>query len=102
MNIFSIADKLLEKDICSNTRSANTTANYVFLWMHGQKFDLSKRQVQQHRSRLRKIGIDIADEYDSHKFTPVFVERSKHINVTQLKMPDWYQAPTTKPALKAA
>lgn len=102
MNILSIADKLVEKGICTGTRAANTTANYVFLWMHGQKFDLSKKQVQTHRARLRKIGIDIADEYDSHKFTPVFVERSKHINVTHLQMPDWYQAPITKPALRAA
>ena len=102
MNILSIAEKLIEQGICPNTKAANTTANYAFLWMHGQKFNLSQSNVQKHRARLRKIGIDIADEYDTHKFTPVFVERSKHINVTPLIMPDWYQAPTTKPALRAA
>ncbi len=66
---------------------------YAYQWSHGQVFDLNKSQVQTHRARLRKIGIDIAEVCDMTKHSPVFIKRATEIEVSDLQIPDWYQRP---------
>jgi hypothetical protein len=92
MSYESITDKLMREHICENTRSANVTTLYAIQWMHGKKFDFNKTQVQTHRARLRKIGIDIAIPCDLTKFSLVNVRFNTEINVSPiLPIPDWYQ-----------
>ncbi|WP_420884523.1 phage/plasmid replication domain-containing protein [Aggregatibacter kilianii] len=45
------------------------------------------------RSRLRKIGIDIANKCDLSKFSPVKVVSSREIKVSNLIVPTWYKLP---------
>jgi len=40
MTYQSITDLLKENEICKSTASANATASYYFMWLHGEKFDL--------------------------------------------------------------
>lgn len=93
MDLENITERLIREGICSNTRSANTTALYAIQWMHGHKFDFSKRQVKEHRARLRKIGFDIALACDLTKFSLVTVKSHFTINVKNLHIPDFYQRP---------
>lgn len=93
MNLETITQRLMREHICETVKSANTTALYAVNWMHGTKFDLSKRQVKEHRSRLRKIGIDIALTCDLTKFSLVTVRHHHTINVRSLPIPDFYQRP---------
>ena len=93
MDFETISETLLNAGIVDTVRSANTTAMYALQWSHGQVFDLSKRQIKEHRSRLRKIGIDIANKCDLSKFSPVKVVSSREIKVSNLIVPDWYKLP---------
>lgn len=99
MNFETIADRLQRLGICDSTRAANTTAVYALQWMSGHAFDLSKTQVQTHRARLRKIGIDIAEACDMSKHAPIQIRQAKDIVVSDLVVPDWYQLPQV-PALR--
>ena len=94
MTLENISERLIRLEICKNTRSANTTAMYALQWMSGMSFDLSKKQVQTHRARLRKIGIDIADTCDLSRHSPVFVRKAKEIKVKPLLIPSWYKHPS--------
>lgn len=91
MDIENISDALLSKNVVDSVKSANITALYALEWFHGKNFDLSKRSVQTHRSRLRKIGIDIAQKCNISKFSPIIVKNIRQINVVDLPVPDWYQ-----------
>jgi len=91
MDIETISEKLIREGICETTRSANTTTLYVIQWMHGHRFDFSKTQVQTHRARLRKIGIDIALPCDLTKFSLVSVRSSSSVVVRPLSVPAWYR-----------
>lgn len=93
MNIHTISSKLIEQGICNGTKAAHTTAFYALEWAHGTTFDLSKSSVQTHRARLRKIGIDIAQEFDSTKYQPVTVERKAPIQISTFQLPNWYKKP---------
>lgn len=93
MDFETISETLLNAGIVDTVRSANTTAMYALQWSHGQVFDLSKRQVKEHRSRLRKIGIDIARKCDLSKFSPVKVVSTREITVSNLIVPNWYKLP---------
>lgn len=93
MKLETIADKLIRLGIVDNVRAANTTTLYAIQWMHGHKFDLSKSQVQTHRSRLRKIGIDIADMCDISRHSIVHVRKATEIVPCNLPVPDWYNRP---------
>jgi len=93
MTFETITEQLLTAGICENTRAANTTTLYAIQWMHGHKFDFQKKQVQTHRARLRKIGIDIAMPCDISKFSLVTVTNARRIQVGQLVAPSWYQQP---------
>lgn len=91
MDLQSISQRLLKEGVVSSSRTANTTASYVFQWMSGCQFDFNKSAVQTHRARLRKIGIDIKNEYDASRFSPVYVNKVVHLNVESLKAPAWYK-----------
>jgi len=93
MNIEMINERLIRLGICNSTKAANTTTFYAMEWMHGKKFDLSNRNIQKHRARLRKIGIDIASTCDLDKFSPVYVISAKEIQISDLPIPDWYKKP---------
>lgn len=93
MNIEMINERLISLGICNSMKAANTTTFYVMQWMHGKQYDLSNRNVQKHRARLRKIGIDIASACDLERFSPVYVISAKEIQVSDLPIPIWYQKP---------
>lgn len=93
MDFETISETLLNSGVVDTIRSANTTAMYALQWSHGQVFDLCKKQVQIHRARLRKIGIDIARKCDLSKFSPVKVVSTREITVSNLIVPDWYKLP---------
>lgn len=97
MDLMTISQTLVDKGICSNTKAANCTAMYAYNWMNGQTFDFSKSQVQTHRARLRKIGIDIANQCDHSRFTPVIVAQAREVTKTfDLPVPAWYRGPVTQ------
>lgn len=100
MNLETITQRLMREGICETIRAANTTALYAIQWMHGAKFDLTKRQVKEHRSRLRKIGVDIALVCDLTKFSLVTVRSHSTINVRPLPIPDFYQRPQVQNHLR--
>lgn len=93
MDFDTISECLINHGVVHTTRAANTTAMYAIQWMHGQSFDLNKKQVKTHRARLRKIGIDIAQRCNIAKFSPVIVRNTREITVTDAAMPDWYIRP---------
>lgn len=93
MDIQTIAQTLITENIVDSTRSANTTAFYAHLWMHGQPIDLAKSQAKTHRARLRKIGIDIGRPCDITRISPVIVKHVEEITIKELPIPDWYDLP---------
>lgn len=93
MDFETISQQLLSNGIVETTRAANTTAMYAIQWYHGHVFDFSKSQVQTHRARLRKIGIDIASVCNVSKFSPVKVVATREVTPRDCIMPDWYRRP---------
>ncbi len=99
MTIEGISERLIRLGVVDTTRAANTTALYAIQWMHGQTFDLTKRQVQQHRSRLRKLGLDIARPCNISQNSPVYIRKAKEVVVSEVTAPDWYRHADAKPQL---
>jgi len=93
MELESISEKLIRTGVCESTKAATTTAFYAHEWMQGKQFDFEKKQVQTHRARLRKIGIDIAMKCDLTKFSMVTVRATQTCVVRPLVIPDWYRRP---------
>jgi hypothetical protein len=91
MDLRTINRTLIEQGVCDNTKAANTTALYVINWMHGDTFDGQKKQVQVHRARLRKIGIDILKPCNLLLFSPVIVKEVIEINRCDLQPPPFYK-----------
>lgn len=91
MDLRTINATLIEQGVCDNTKAANITALYAINWMNGEVFDGSKSQVQIHRARLRKIGIDILKPCNLLLFSPVIVKEVIEINRTELQPPAFYQ-----------
>ncbi|ENI0015782.1 Replication-associated protein G2P [Salmonella enterica] len=94
MDFETISEHLLSRAVVETTRAANTTAMYAIQWFHGHSFDLNKKQVQTHRARLRKIGIDIAQRCNVSKFSPVVVKDVREIKVKDCIIPSWYMKPS--------
>lgn len=94
MELETISETLLNQHIVDSTKAANQTALYAYNWMQGQHFDLSKSQVQTHRARLRKIGIDIAKPCNLQTFSPVIIKKVTEIQKTTLQPPAFYKYPT--------
>lgn len=100
MTLEGISERLLRLGIVDTTRAANTTAMYAIQWMHGQTFDLQKSQVQTHRARLRKIGIDIAQTCNISQASPVYVRKAKEVEVRTVEAPSWYRQADPRPHLQ--
>lgn len=98
----TIAEQLVSRGVVDTLRKANNTAFYAMKWASGQDLGISTRQFKEHRARLRKIGIDIANPCDIDKFQAVRVVSCEQIFVRPFKAPDFYQYPTNLRILKAA
>lgn len=94
MTYQTIAQLLKQESICKSTASANATASYYFMWLHGESFDLSKSAVKTHRARLRRLDIDIAEICDITKYYAIKPIDRQEIEVQQLPIPDWYKQPS--------
>lgn len=94
MEYDSVAERLLAAGVVDNTKAANLTANVAMQWMHKHEFDFSKSQIRTYRARLNRIGINIAQPYDSTRNVLVFVRRAEEIFTSDgLILPDWYRVP---------
>lgn len=91
MTYQTLSQQLIDEGICKSTLSANSTANYAFMWMHGEHFDITKSHIKRHRARLRRLGIDIAEPCDITKFTPVRIKHAREITVSTVAPPSWYR-----------
>ncbi|HEL8025982.1 TPA: Replication-associated protein G2P [Escherichia coli] len=97
MDVKSVATELLEAGVVDSVRAAHTTAFYAYSWSCGERFDFSKSAVKIHRSRLRKIGIDIARDYNVSLFPGVVIRNIKEIEFNEVvKKPDWYRERKTE------
>ncbi|EPE0327679.1 phage/plasmid replication domain-containing protein [Escherichia coli] len=94
-DVQTISGALIANGIVDNVKAANTTAYYAYSWMNGERFDVKKSAVQIHRARLRKIGIDIAMEYDASKTPGVVIHNMREISMQETVMPDWYRQRVT-------
>ncbi|EEC0439654.1 Replication-associated protein G2P, partial [Salmonella enterica subsp. enterica] len=94
-DVNTIAEALLNNGIVNSVKAANTTAFYAHAWMNGERFDFNKKAVQTHRARLRKIGIDIALEYDASKTPGVVIHNIREISMQEIEMPEWYRKRVT-------
>ena len=90
----SIAEQLLSSGAVDNMRQALTTEHYCLLWQTGVdlRTRVSRSYYYRHKSRLKKIGIDIGQVFDVTRLCPT-LKRSQVIEVKPLAMPDWYQPP---------
>lgn len=94
-DVKTIAGALLDSKVVDTVKAAHTTALYAYSWMQGERFDFNKRAVKAHRARLRKIGIDIALEYDASKTPDVVIKNIREISMEEISMPDWYRKRVT-------
>lgn len=94
-DVHTISEALITNGVVDNVKAANTTAYYAYAWMNGERFDFNKNQVRVHRARLRKIGIDIAMEYDASKTPGVVIHNMREISMQETVMPDWYRQRVT-------
>lgn len=90
----SIADQLIANSIVKSRQAANATQCYALLWQQGTDLrnTLSNSQFYEHKARLKKIGIDIGQQFDVSRICPT-LKRSEVIEITPLTVPDWYQLP---------
>lgn len=94
MKFQTIADQLLEEGVCKTRHSANATAMYYNLWLHGEYLDQSKRQYYEHKKRLLQIGVDISVKLDITR-TPIRLKECVEIEVKTVPIPDFYRMPST-------
>lgn len=91
-DVQSISEKLIAEKICKSMQAATRTATYAYEWMNGKRFDFNKSAVQDHRARLRQIGIDIKLPYDTTKCGVVFITNCREVNVTHnVAIPSFYR-----------
>jgi II/X family phage/plasmid replication protein len=88
----TIADQLLANEIVKSRQAANATQSYAMIWMEGGdiKSQLGKTQFYQHKSRLKKIGLDITSPFDVTRMSPTILKR-KVIEMSELTIPTWYK-----------
>lgn len=98
--IETISEQLLNCGAVKNMRQANTTAFYACKWSSGQSLDLKERQFKEHRARLRKIGIDIANPCDIDKYSAVRVFNIEEIFVKDFRPPVGYRNSSNLPTLR--
>lgn len=92
-DVVSITQELISKGICKSVQAAGRTAGYAYEWMSGATFDFEKSQVQEHRARLRRIGIDIKLPHDSTRHGVVFIHNVREVDMTlDVRQPSFYRA----------
>ncbi|EKY6766841.1 DNA replication protein [Escherichia coli] len=94
-DVQTISESLIANGVVDNYKSANSTAFIAYSWMCGKRFDFNGGQIRLHRARLRKIGIDIAMEYDASKTPGVVIHNMREISMQETVMPDWYRQRVT-------
>jgi hypothetical protein len=92
MQYETIADQLLEKEICKSRQSANATQMAYLMWLHGEHSGVGKSQFKVHKARLLQVGIDISQKLDISR-VPLRLKSCDIIEVKPLDMPSWYRAP---------
>ena len=100
MNHETIAEQLINKNICKSLQSANPTEAMAMKWMHGMPIDKTKRQFYTHNQRLKQIGIDMSVPFDITKRPPQLTSETK-ITISKIKPPTWYKMPVAR-TLRAA
>lgn len=75
----SVTQELINKKICASVQAAGRTASVCYEWMHGATFDFTKRQVNEHRARLRRLGLDIKLPYDNTRCGVVFISNVREV-----------------------
>lgn len=80
MDIYSISEQLLSEGICKSMQAATRTSTYAMEWMWGKQFDFNKSAVQDHRARLRQIGIDIKSPFDNTRHGVVFIKNVREVD----------------------
>lgn len=91
-DVLTVADQLLAERIVESRKAAMTTAGYVALWQCGQQFDFNKSAVQEHRARLRQIGIDIKLPFDATRHGVVFIKNVREVERTfEQPLPHFYR-----------
>jgi len=90
----TIADQLLELGVVTSRQAANATQSYAVMWQHGSNIRqmLNRSQYFEHKSRLKRIGLDIGQTFDVTRMCPT-LKRSEVIEVNPLPIPSWYQLP---------
>ncbi|EGR0698789.1 hypothetical protein EX461_23895, partial [Vibrio parahaemolyticus] len=53
---------------------------------------LNRSQFYEHKTRLKKIGIDIGQVFDVSRMCPT-LRRSEVIDIKPLSIPHWYRPP---------
>lgn len=98
MDIVTIAQQLIEEGVVTSTYAANTTAMYAINWANGQTFNFNQSNIQTHRARLRRIGLDIARPYDNTRSATVIVREAREVTKTfDIQPPAWYRMPESRP-----
>lgn len=100
MNYETIAEQLIKQGVCNSAQSANATEAYALKWLHGAAIDKTKSQYHVHRSRLLRLGIEIAVPHDVTRLPPQ-IRSSEVVDLKLATVPDWYQMPRLS-QLKAA
>jgi II/X family phage/plasmid replication protein len=87
----SIADLLIENEVCKTRQSANATQSYYMMWLNGMDISnvLNRSQFYVHKKRLKAIGIDITVPMNVSTL-PIRVSRQQEISVNDLNIPSWY------------
>jgi hypothetical protein len=92
-DVVSITQELINKGVCKSVQAAGRTAGYAYEWMNGAVFDFNKSQVQEHRARLRRIGIDIKLPHDNTRHGVVFIHNVREVELClQVSPPSFYRA----------
>ncbi|MFY1662834.1 phage/plasmid replication domain-containing protein [Pseudomonas sp. Pseu.R1] len=92
-DVVSITQELISKGVCKSVQAAGRTAGYAYEWMNGATFDFNKSAVQEHRARLRRIGIDIKMPHDSARHGVVFIHNVREVEVSlDVVAPSFYRA----------
>ena len=78
-DVASISQELIRQGICKSMQAAGRTASYAYEWMNGATFDFNKSAVQEHRARLRRIGLDIKTPYDCTRHCVVFIHNVREV-----------------------
>lgn len=97
-DIASITQELIKRGICKSMRDAGATASRAYEWMNGATFDFDKRQIKEHRARLRQLGLDIKHPFDCTRHGVVFIHNVREVERTFDVVPPSFYRPAVVPS----